>query len=118
MKLVMTLSILLMGTAVFAQQKRPMRVQVGERSEMIDKSPAIQSDVKGVVRMNDGACGIFIETPGKEGANLHPVNLPDDFKVDGKNIFFDYGRVDHKLRSQCEMAVLVSNVKPRRLAYK
>lgn len=127
MKLLMTLSIVLMTTAVFAQQKRSMRAYVGdraqkvERTQVAERSPYIDSAIKGIVRMNNKACGLHIEIPGAAGAvNVYPVNLPDDFKVDGKNILFDYGQVDTKFTSECdaERSVIVSNVKPRRISCK
>ncbi|MFT6503027.1 MAG: hypothetical protein ACJASQ_003159 [Crocinitomicaceae bacterium] len=123
MKLVMTLSIMLMTTAVFAQQKRSMRAHVGDRTQSVERiqvaerSPHMHSAIKGIVRMNDKACGLHIEVPGDGGAvNVYPVNLPENFKVDGKSILFDYGQVDPKFTPECatERSVMVSNVKPRR----
>lgn len=79
----------------------------------------MHSAIKGIVRVNDKACGLHIQFQGDFGAvNVCPVDLPDSFKVDGKSILFDYGYVDHKYTPKCalERSVMVSNVRPRRIS--
>jgi len=100
-----------MTTALFAQ-KSPSR-------QLRSKAPStlMQSNVKGVVRMDPGSCGMHIEVPVKGGSvNFFPVNLPDNFQAEGSPIFFDYTRVDADFKSGCDItsAISVANVKNRR----
>ncbi len=118
MKLIMTFAVLCLTTAVFAQQNRSMRAHVAERSTSSLKSPVKHQRVKGIVRIDD-VCGLHIEVQTRDGVkNFFPVNMPEDFKVDGKSIFFDGADTVAEFKEGCDMigAISVSNVQARRKA--
>lgn len=82
MKLAMTLSIILMTIAVFAQNKISMRAKVGDRTQAVERiqlaerSPYMHSAIKGIVRMNDKECRLHIEVPCYPvGVNVYPINF-------------------------------------------
>ena len=116
MKLIMTLSIMLMTTAVFAQQKRTVRAENQALSSVVVKMKSKESGpIKGIVRMTDRKCGLNIEVRSKDGVKMyHPINLPEDYKVDGKIIVFNYSAFDSGNIVKCEVEnrIKVSNVKP------
>ena len=71
--------------------------------------------IKGIVRMTDRKCGLNIEVRSKDGVKMyHPINLPEDYKVDGKIIVFNYSAFDSGNIVKCEVEnrIKVSNVKP------
>lgn len=118
MKLIMTLAVLCLTTAVFAQQNRSMRVQVAERPTSSLKSSVKHQKVKGIVRVDD-VCGLHIEVQTRDGVkNFFPVNMPEVFKVDGASIFFDGADTVAEFKQGCDIigAVSVSNVQIRRSA--
>lgn len=115
MKIVLTLAVLFMTTAIFAQKKSSRQVKE-ELPRMVSKA-SMRYDVKGKVVMNSPSCGMHIEAVTKDGVTkLYPNNLPEAFKKDGAPVSFDYGKVDSKVKAGCDAksVVSVSNVKHRR----
>lgn len=112
MKIVMTLAVLFMTTAIFAQNPKGhfLRNQVKSKTVTEVDLARVYEKVSGTVRM-DAPCGMYISVP-VEGKvfRLRPVNLPKEFQVDGENIRFDYKEVGKVEDCKIDNEISVSNV--------
>ncbi len=104
---------MLLGASYGFSQNRVKVTPVAGTLKSMPAEQKVAYDVSGVVRSNgSGDCGTWIEVvENGRVMRLNPVNLPESFKVDGRNIHFDYGVTTNNSPAVCGgKAVYVQNV--------
>ena len=109
MKAILTMFALMLVTGAFAQR--------GNLTNVSTTTPT-RTNVKGVVSHFEGrACDFYITaTIDGQEVKYVPLNLPDEFDVDGLKIVFDFVLTEERVNEQCvTAAVNVSNVKLQKI---
>jgi hypothetical protein len=125
LKLVLIASIGILTSCVsFKERKTEKEAKNTQVEEVIQENSNVLSeqrpmreedmiDIIGTVRMNKNGCPVLIEmVEGDLYSEVYPVNLEDEFKVDGKKIVFSYLPSRAKSVEGCnaERVIAVSNV--------
>src|SRR3989338_9942271 len=106
------LSCMLLGASYgFSQNKVRIKPTGPLKSIAVEQKMAYQ--VNGIVHVassNECATWIEVDDHGRS-LRVNPVNLPENFKVDGKRVRFDYGVTTNETPRLCGgKAVYVQNV--------